>query len=498
MAILFLLFLFVSLKTALAATDAERLCVLEKKMDVLEPVGIKSALTLNDADRIAALEKRMEALELLCTARCGLERHCLVPSVQNGQARCPEKMPPGSKCSVVCDPGYIATPGMDTTSWMDTTSCKKDGFWTRDMQCEIPLVVVSGGYVDQGTSGDSSVEVLSLYPSTGCDINIPNMPLADGSHRSLHNLLYLPMRNRMMACNGMTSSAESTCDIWDVKNKKWKSHTYPHKDSASIESYCSYSFTDDNSLCKNGVREKGRYASEALYVGGNAYILGGMLYDKKGHEPTSSVRELHETQGTDKYDKEYWHDRKGKMKQKRAFFCTAKVKDGGILAIGGLGRNETGNTVEKSMEYKSIGWNGLPDISKLSDMTIPRSGHSCTEVAGRNFTVIVSGGTMGFGQPAMASAEMFDWNSNSWKNVASMNDARFGHAVVAVGGKIFAIGGDDRNPSNILATIEEYDLNRNSWKIIETKLKKPRSQFGVTLVPHSIFSGCDVSDPLRE
>merc|ERR1711936_427361 len=204
-----------------------------------------------------------------------------------------------------------------------------------------------------------------------------------------------------------------------------------------------------------------------------------MLYDKKGHEPTSSVRELHETQGRDRYDKEYWHDWKGKMKQKRAFFCTAKVKDGGILAIGGLGRNETGNTVEKSMEYKSVGsyyWNGLPDISKLSDMTIPRSGHSCTEVAGSNFTVIVSGGTMGFGQPAMASAEIFDWNSNSWKNVASMNDARFGHAVVAVGGKIFAIGGDDRNPR----------------KIIETKLKKPRSQFGITLVPHSIFNGCVV------
>merc|ERR1711936_861372 len=197
---------------------------------------------------------------------------------------------------------------------------------------------------------------------------------------------------------------------------------------------------------------------------------GGMVYDKKGHEPTSSVRGLH------RYDKEYWHDRNENMKKKRAFFCTAKVKDNGILSIGGLGRNETGNTVEKSMEYKPIRWNGLPDISKLSDMTTPRSGHSCTEVAGSNFTVLVSGGTMGFGQPAMASAEMFDWNSNSWKNVASMNDARFGHAVVAVGGKIFAIGGDDRNPR----------------KIIETKLKKPRSQFGITLVPHSIFNGCVV------
>jgi len=493
MGILSFLFVLVSLKTALAATDAERLCVLEKKMDVLEPAGIKSALKLIDSDRIAALERRMESLELLCTARCGLERHCLVPSVQHGQARCPEKMPPGSQCSVECDPGYIATPGKDTTN------CKKDGFWTRDMQCEIPLVVVSGGSVDQASTGDSSVEVLSLYPSTGCDINIPNMPLADGSHRSLHNLLYLPMKKRMVACNGLTNTAQATCDIWDVKNNTWKQHTFPNKGNEIEESACKWGMGGSVIDCK-GDRLKGRYASEARFVGGKAYILGGMVYDKQGHEPTSSIRVLHETDGPiSRYDKEYWHGRSNKMNKKRAFFCSAKVKDGGILSIGGLGRNETGNTVEKSVEYKSVGWIGkLPDISKFSDMTIPRSGHSCTEVPGSNFTVIVSGGTMGFGQPAMASAEIFDWNSNSWKNIANMNEARFGHAVVAIGDKIFAIGGDDRNPNNVLATIEEYDFNRNSWKIVETKLKKPRSQFGVTLLPHSIFTGCVVSDPLQE
>ena len=79
-----------------------------------------------------------------------------------------------------------------------------------------------------------------------------------------------------------------------------------------------------------------------------------------------------------------------------------------------------------------------------------------------------------------------------------MNEARFGHAVVAVGGKIFAIGGDDRNPSKILDTIEEYDLDKDSWKIINTNLNKPRSNFGFTLVPHSIFPGCVVSAPLEE
>ena len=100
---------------------------------------------------------------------------------------CPEKLPPGSKCSVVCNPGYIATPGKHTTM------CKNDGFWTLDMECEFPLVIVPGGMIDQSKDGDSSVEVLSLYTSKGCDRQIPDRPLADGSHRTLHNIIYLPM-----------------------------------------------------------------------------------------------------------------------------------------------------------------------------------------------------------------------------------------------------------------------------------------------------------------
>ena len=82
--------------------------------------------------------------------------------------------------------------------------------------------------------------------------------------------------------------------------------------------------------------------------------------------------------------------------------------------------------------------------------------------------------------------------------MAEMNKGRFGHAVVAVGEKIFAIGGDEKNPSNVLDTIEEYDVEMNSWKILQKKLKRPRANFGYTLVPHSIFSGCTVSRPLDE
>ena len=73
----------------------------------------------------------------------------------------------------------------------------------------------------------------------------------------------------------------------------------------------------------------------------------------------------------------------------------------------------------------------------------------------------------------------------------------FGHAVLFLGERVFAIGGDDRNQNN-MDTIEEYDVRRNTWNIIKQKPKKPRSNFGFTLVPHSIFDGCTIEKPLNE
>ena len=48
------------------------------------------------------------------------------------------------------------------------------------------------------------------------------------------------------------------------------------------------------------------------------------------------------------------------------------------------------------------------------------------------------------------------------------------------------------------STVEEYDVEKNSWKILKKTLKRPRANFGFTLVPHSIFTGCTVSRPLIE
>jgi len=476
-------------------------------MNVLEPVGMNTRLVTPDTDRIAALERRMEALELLCIARSGMERHCLMPDVPNGVVSCPKKMPPGSTCSVKCNAGYLPTPGKEAAI------CQEDGFWNKEMECEIPLVIISGGLIDQG-SGDSTMEVISFYPSQGCDKKLSSMPLIGGANRTLHNLFYLPKYGRLLACNGLTDHRKASCDELSLKTNGWMRSSYPHQGSANEMNMCSFT------TCDHDDKDKGRYAAQGAVIKGKAYIFGGMVYDYNGHNPTKTIRSIIEVDKstTNRHSiikGDYWSGRK-RMEKPRAFFCTAEVEDG-LLMIGGLSKEKTKSVVEKSVEYTTkdnIGsghWVSggykkdsmilLPGTYKtdskfLSDMSIPRSGHGCTTVGG-NYSVLVTGGTQEFGGTALADAEMYSPDSNSWTSIASMNIGRFGHALVAVGDKVFAIGGDDRN-NNYMDTIEEYDAKRNTWTITNQKLKKARSNFGFTIVPHSIFDGCVIQKPLNE
>ena len=483
-------------------------------------VSVSSSYRLSQEERINALELRVEVLETamdgfepMLAARYNLNRTCITPEVVNGEAMCQyvtckkkgicaKKLKLGSKCLAVCNPGFIATPGKDVTL------CKEDGSWTIELQCEIPLVLIGG------SGKDSSTELLSLYPSQGCDVKIPDLPLDGGAHRRLHNLLYISPE-KVLACNGLSKSPEATCDIWSISSNTWKPHTKPNKGSAENERECEYGgfsrYFDPEEECGPD-RKKGRYASQIQTVEGETLIVGGMVFNDEGHAPTNTVRIL-TTDYLSSHNKDdpCW-DKSDSMESSRAFFCSVKVKEEGMLLIGGLGNNAGGNTIEKSVEYRKMGKSkhyrknkyALHDDknwkprSSFADMISPRSGHACSALPFNDYEILVTGGTSAFNTPATAEGEIFNWNLNSWRKAASMKTPRFGHALVTVGPKVFAIGGDDRNPENILDTIEEYDLKTNTWSIHETRLNRPRSDFGYTLVPHSMFPGCVVSDSLSE
>jgi len=443
-----------------------------------------------ESDRIAELERKVKDLETalndlepLFVARYGLTRHCLPPIVAHGEAKCDSKLSPGSECTLICDAGYIETPGKSAAT------CREGGVWSSELQCEVPLVLISGGSEE---SDESDMELLSFYPSTGCDISLSEPPFVDGKPRSLHNLLYVPPQN-VLACNGMSGENVATCEQLNITSNTWKHHSKPNKGSAAFDALCDIDSSVMSYRCKlNPEKGKGRYAAEALYIDDQIIVAGGMVYDGHGHEPTNTVRH-HDIDGLGSYWAKVGG---GPMEKKRAFFCSAKVKNNGFLAIGGLGHDGKSNVVEQSVELIRTDRSTEPSLK--ADMSLPRSGHGCTEIPNKKSSVLVSGGTTGFGHNALVYSEVFDWARNSWETVAEMRKGRFGHALVAVGEKVFAIGGDEKNPRNLLDTIEEYDIQRNMWKTVSKKLKKPRANFGFTLIPHSMFKGCVLNKPLNE
>ena len=74
-----------------------------------------------------------------------------------------------------------------------------------------------------------------------------------------------------------------------------------------------------------------------------------------------------------------------------------------------------------------------------------------------------------------------------------MKQTRFGHALVKVGDHVVAVGGSKLHPDVMTDSIEEWDQDMG-WNVLSMKLAYPRANFGYSLVPHSIFDGCKLSE----
>ena len=83
----------------------------------------------------------------------------------------------------------------------------------------------------------------------------------------------------------------------------------------------------------------------------------------------------------------------------------------------------------------------------------------------------VSGGDGSDPQPAISSAEKFDENTASWSFIAALSPARFGVAVAAAGGFLFAIGGapDAASYDQAYNTDAKYDPSTNTWTPIASR-----------------------------
>jgi N-acetylneuraminic acid mutarotase len=91
-------------------------------------------------------------------------------------------------------------------------------------------------------------------------------------------------------------------------------------------------------------------------------------------------------------------------------------------------------------------------------------------------------------KPAFSSNSMAE---NSWVSKASMHEARGGLGVVAVNGKIYAIGGSTYSglspiTSGFTGTNEEYDLKTDAWTI-KASMPTPRARFAIAAYQNKIY-----------
>ena len=76
---------------------------------------------------------------------------------------------------------------------------------------------------------------------------------------------------------------------------------------------------------------------------------------------------------------------------------------------------------------------------------------------------------------------------NYWINKAPMNQPRAGLGVVAVDGKIYAIGGATTpHIGNLLSINEQYDPTTNTWTI-KPSMHTPGAYFAIAAYQHKIY-----------
>merc|ERR1712194_456470 len=88
-------------------------------------------------------------------------------------------------------------------------------------------------------------------------------------------------------------------------------------------------------------------------------------------------------------------------------------------------------------------------------------------------------GGFGAGYQELDTAEVYDPQTDGWQPLAKITTARAALGLAAVGGKIYAIGGNDG--VSVLESVEAYDPQLGSWALVASMSGKRRNHASVVL-----------------
>jgi N-acetylneuraminic acid mutarotase len=161
---------------------------------------------------------------------------------------------------------------------------------------------------------------------------------------------------------------------------------------------------------------------------------------------------------------------------------SAAAVNGKIYAIGGLngvvGSVVYLNTVEM-YDPSSNAWSAAPP------MPTARNGVAVVAVNGKIYALGGSNASIG----STNIVEVYDPSANTWNAVAPMPTARTGLAAATLNGKIYAIGGSGRvgGSSVFLSTVEVYDPSTDTWSVA-APMPTARNRLALAAVHGKIYA----------
>ena len=205
-----------------------------------------------------------------------------------------------------------------------------------------------------------------------------------------------------------------------------------------------------------------RFQFGTCVVDGKVFAIGGEV-DKFGDKSIATV-EMYDPK-TDTWE------RKTDMPTARAGMSTSVV-DGKIYAIGGgqgkkhrlrRGWGNSGKLLPTIEMYDPV----TDTWTQKADMPVPRSSNSTCIVDGKIY--IIGGVAANRKQWRLDNVDIYDPATDTWTEAKSMNHARSGASVSVVNGKIYVMGGVGwpqipNQPGPFLSSVEVFNPETNHWK----------------------------------
>ena len=233
-----------------------------------------------------------------------------------------------------------------------------------------------------------------------------------------------------------------------------------------------FSRIGDGKWVKKGDMPTGRSILSTGVVNGKIYVFGGVDQDR-----TLTIVEEYDP-ATGEWTK------KADMPNIRYSLSVSEV-NGKIYVIGGFRSNDGVNfSMVEEYNPRTNKW------TRKANMPTPRSALSTSVVNGKIYAI---GGDSGdyLPAPTLSAVEEYDPLTDTWTRKADIPTTRGGLCTAVVNGKIYAIGGITGIAGGggpLVSIVEEYDPVTNTWAKKSAKMPTPRVMLAVSVLNGKIYT----------